>query len=442
MKTSAYEIIKKKRDGQTLTEYEIKWFIDSLVSGEVKDYQMSALLMAIFLNGLDVFETAALTDAMLNSGTTLNFNDEKVIDKHSTGGVGDKTSFILAPIAAACGVKVPMIAGRGLGHTGGTVDKIEAIPGFNVSIDTNSFKKKLDELGLVLIGQTKDIAPADRIIYGLRDVTATVESIPLITASIMSKKLAEGTSGIVMDIKVGSGAFMKTLADGRKLAKSIQNTATRFGRNIFTIISDMSQPLGTHIGNSLELIECFEILKGNIENDLSELSLELAGAMVYLAGISKTHAKGKQMAKSALTSGKALEKFKEMIISQGGDSAVIDNYDIMPLAKCRYDVVAKNSGFITTIDCERVGMMIVDLGGGRRNVGDKLDYGVGMIIDKKVGDKIKKGDVIVTFFYNQNQESLVGALADEFGTKVIKVGQGKPKQSRPLIIETMEKWSK
>ncbi len=442
MKTSAYEIIKKKRDGQTLTEYEIKWFIDSLVSGEVKDYQMSALLMAIFLNGLDVLETAALTDAMLNSGTTLNFNDEKVIDKHSTGGVGDKTSFILAPIAAACGVKVPMIAGRGLGHTGGTVDKIEAIPGFNVSIDTNSFKKKLDELGLVLIGQTKDIAPADRIIYGLRDVTATVESIPLITASIMSKKLAEGTSGIVMDIKVGSGAFMKTLADGRKLAKSIQNTATRFGRNIFTIISDMSQPLGTHIGNSLELIECFEILKGNIENDLSELSLELAGAMVYLAGISKTHAKGKQMAKSALTSGKALEKFKEMIISQGGDSAVIDNYDIMPLAKCRYDVVAKNSGFITTIDCERVGMMIVDLGGGRRNVGDKLDYGVGMIIDKKVGDKIKKGDVIVTFFYNQNQESLVGALADEFGTKVIKVGQGKPKQSRPLIIETMEKWSK
>lgn len=442
MKTSAYEIIKKKRDGQTLTEYEIKWFIDSLVSGEVKDYQMSALLMAIFLNGLDVLETAALTDAMLNSGTTLNFNDEKVIDKHSTGGVGDKTSFILAPIAAACGVKVPMIAGRGLGHTGGTVDKIEAIPGFNVSIDTNSFKKKLDELGLVLIGQTKDIAPADRIIYGLRDVTATVESIPLITASIMSKKLAEGTSGIVMDIKVGSGAFMKTLADGRKLAKSIQNTATRFGRNIFTIISDMSQPLGTHIGNSLELIECIEILKGNIENDLSELSLELAGAMVYLAGISKTHAKGKQMAKSALTSGKALEKFKEMIISQGGDSAVIDNYDIMPLAKCRYDVVAKNSGFITTIDCERVGMMIVDLGGGRRNVGDKLDYGVGMIIDKKVGDKIKKGDVIVTFFYNQNQESLVGALADEFGTKVIKVGQGKPKQSRPLIIETMEKWSK
>ena len=240
-------------DSKILTDEEISWFVNSLVSGEVKDYQMSALLMAIYLNGLTVKETAALTDSMLNSGVVLDFKDETVIDKHSTGGVGDKTSFILAPLAAACGVKVPMIAGRGLGHTGGTVDKVEAIPGFNVAIDIETFKKKLSEIGVVLIGQTGDIAPADKIIYGLRDVTATVESIPLITASIMSKKLAEGTSGIVMDIKVGSGAFMKTLAQGRQLAKSIQNTANRFDRNILTIISDMSQPLGTHIGNTLEI---------------------------------------------------------------------------------------------------------------------------------------------------------------------------------------------
>ena len=258
---------------------------------------MTALLMAIHINGFDAEETSALTDAMLYSGTVLNFPEQRVIDKHSTGGVGDKTSFILAPIAAACGVKVPMISGRGLGHTGGTTDKIESIPGFKTSLSIDEFKKILDLNDLVLMGQTKDIAPADKIIYGLRDVTATIDCIPLITASIMSKKLAEGASGIVMDIKTGQGAFLTTLGKARKLAKSLQDTALRFNKNIMTIITDMSEPLGAAVGNSLEIIESVETLKGNGPKDLTTVSLELAGGMIHIAGLAKTHKAGIKMAK-------------------------------------------------------------------------------------------------------------------------------------------------
>jgi pyrimidine-nucleoside phosphorylase len=281
---SAYNIIQKKRDKEKLTKDEITWFIEGLTSGEIADYQMSALLMAIYLNGFDKDETVAITDAMLYSGKVLDFEEQIYIDKHSTGGVGDKTSFIIAPIAAACGVKVPMIAGRGLGHTGGTVDKIESIKGFKTEISLHDFVTLLKERGLVLIGQTSEIAPADKKIYALRDVTATIESIPLITASIMSKKLAEGAKGIVMDVKTGNGAFMAKLSDAKKLAESIRQTGLRFNKNMMTIISDMSEPLGNAVGNSLEIIESIETLKSRGPTDLTELSLSLAGGMVYLAG--------------------------------------------------------------------------------------------------------------------------------------------------------------
>lgn len=290
---SAYSIIQKKRDKERLTKEEINWFIEGLTSGSIADYQMSALLMAIYLNGMSIEETAFLTDAMLYSGKVLDFPEQYYIDKHSTGGVGDKASFILAPIAAACGVKVPMIAGRGLGHTGGTVDKIESIKGFKTDISLLEFERLLKERGLVLIGQTKDIAPADKIIYALRDVTATVESIPLITASIMSKKLAEGAKGIVMDIKTGNGAFMSKLSDAKKLAESIRKTGLRFNKNMMTMITDMNEPLGFAVGNSLEIIESIETLKGKGPKDLTDLSVALAGGMVYLAGLAKTLPEGK-----------------------------------------------------------------------------------------------------------------------------------------------------
>ena len=304
---SAYKILQKKSQGETLSNQEIKWFINGLLSGEIADYQMTALLMAIHINGLDAVETSALTDAMLYSGGVLHFPEQNVIDKHSTGGVGDKTSFILAPIAAACGVKIPMISGRGLGHTGGTTDKIESIPGFKTALSIEKFKEILNKNNLVLMGQTKDIAPADKIIYGLRDVTATIDCIPLITASIMSKKLAEGASGIVMDIKTGQGAFLTTLSRARKLAKSLQDTALRFNKNIMTMITDMSEPLGLAVGNSLEIIESIETLRGNGPKDLTRVSVELAGGMIHIAGIAKTHKAGIKMAKEALKNGTALE---------------------------------------------------------------------------------------------------------------------------------------
>jgi len=379
---SPYKIIQKKRDGEELSSQEITWFIKNYTNEVIPDYQMSALLMAIYLKGMSSKETAALTDAMLYSGKVLDFKDKKVIDKHSTGGIGDKTSFILAPIAAACGVKVPMIAGRGLGHTGGTVDKIESIANFRTALPLEDFSRLLSTVGVVLIGQTADIAPADKKIYALRDVTATVESIPLITASIMSKKLAEGTSGIMMDIKVGSGAFMKTLPRARALARSIQETTLRFKKNITTMITDMSQPLGNAIGNSLEIIESIETLKGKGPRDLTDLSLQLAGGMVYLAGLAKSHKEGVKKAQTALTSGAALSKFKEMIAAQGGDSSVVDDYKKFPVAKCITKVEARTDGYVAAIDGVELGLHCVDLGAGRKQASDKVDYSTGIIISQ------------------------------------------------------------
>lgn len=410
---SAYAIIAKKRDSKKLEADEIKWFIKGLVRGDVADYQMSALLMAIYLNGFDKDETAALTDAMLYSGEVLN-HGAKAIDKHSTGGVGDKTSFVLAPIAAACGVEVPMMAGRGLGHTGGTVDKIEAIKGYNVALGLKDFSRLLKEVGLVLIGQTGEIAPADKKIYALRDVTATVESIPLITASIMSKKLAEGASGMVMDIKIGNGAFMSTMPKARALAKSLAQTGLRFNRSMMTIVSDMSQPLGNAVGNSLEIIESIETLKNNGPKDLTDLSLELAGGMIHLAGLAKTPTAGVTKAKKALRDGSALAKFRQMIKAQGGDDKVIDDYSLLPMAKNKTEILAPKAGYISKMDCKAIGMHNVLLGGGRRKSTDPIDFGVGFVFNKKIGDKVKRGECIATIYHNESQSSQVDAIIKAF----------------------------
>ncbi len=437
---SAYNIIQKKRDKEKLSKEEISWFIEGLTKGEIADYQMSALLMAIYLNGFDKDETTAITDAMLYSGKVLNFPEQIYIDKHSTGGVGDKTSFILAPIAAACGVKVPMIAGRGLGHTGGTIDKVEAIKGFKTEISLDDFVSLLKERGLVLIGQTKEIAPADKKIYALRDVTATIESIPLITASIMSKKLAEGAKGIVMDIKTGNGAFMAKLSDAKKLAESIRQTGLRFDKNMMTIISDMNEPLGHAVGNTLEIIECIETLKNNGPKDLTDLSLSLAGGMIYLAGLAKTHKEAIAKAQKALESGAALEKFRELIKNQGGDDLVIDDYSRMPQAQTRFEVKATKAGFISAMDCKALGMHCVQLGGGRQKTSDKIDFAVGFIMNKKIGDKVKKGDSLVTLHIHESQIEMAKNIAEEMSKKNIVIRATKPAKKK-LIIDVQTKFA-
>lgn len=438
---SAYSIIQKKRDKGSLTKDEIIWFINGLSLGYIEDSQMSALLMAIYLCGMNIEETAHLTDAMLYSGKVLNFPEQHFIDKHSTGGVGDKATFVLAPIAAACGVKVPMIAGRGLGHTGGTIDKIESIKGFKTEITLEEFEKLLIERGLVLIGQTKEIAPADKKIYALRDVTATVESIPLITASIMSKKLAEGAKGIVMDIKTGNGAFMSKLSDAKKLAESIRNTGLRFNKNMMTMITDMSEPLGLAVGNSLEVIESIETLKGHGPKDLTELSVALAGGMIYLAGLSKNLPEGIKKAQAAIDDGSALEKFRELIINQGGDARVIDDYSLLPQTKTTYEVKSKKAGYVTKMECTELGKHCVRLGGGRMKTGDKIDFAVGFVMNKKIGDKVKKGEALMTIHCHDNQLKIAEEIAELVTKKDITVAATKPRAKKKLIIEVQTKFA-
>ncbi len=438
---SAYNLIAKKRDGKELTWAEIEWFIQSLLDGEVADYQMSALLMAIYLNGLSQRETAFLTDAMLYSGETLSFEGQNVIDKHSTGGVGDKTSFILAPLAAACGVKIPMMAGRGLGHSGGTIDKIESIAGFQTSLPLSQFKDLVEKRGLVLTGQTAEIAPADKKIYALRDVTATVESIPLITASIMSKKLAEGANGIVMDIKVGNGAFMRTKDKAQALSKSLRETGLRFHRNMMTIISDMNQPLGKAVGNSLEIIESIETLKGQGPQDLTELSLSLAGGMIYLAGLAKTHQLGIKKAQEALDTGAALKKFRELLVNQGGNPKVVDDYSHLPLAKNIKEVLATKTGYLSQVNNHALGLHCVSLGGGRKKAGDQIDFGVGFLFPKKIGDQIKTGECLARIHFNDGQEEKVAEIEQSFLEENFKISAQKPKSIPPLIYQVDTNWA-
>ncbi len=394
------EIIRKKREGEVLSSDEIKDIVNGFTKNKIPDYQFSAFLMAVYFQGMSKEETSILTDSMLHSGKVIDLKKVEgiKIDKHSTGGVGDKTSLILAPIAAAAGVKVPMISGRGLGHTGGTLDKLESIPGFRTDLGLSEYKSVLKKTGAVLIGQTKDIAPADKVIYSLRDVTATVESVPLITASIMSKKLAEGIDGLVLDVKVGSGAFMRTTKEALELTRSLVNTAKDFNKKVIAFITDMNQPLGTHIGNWLEVVECINILRGEVKNDLYELSNRLAGAMIYLAEMAGSIEEGTKTAESLISNGKALDKFVEMVNAQGGDISFINNPEKYPGSKHKHEVISQKSGYLASMDTYEIGMSAIELGAGRKTKEDTIDHKAGIIFRVKSGDRVKKGETIAEIF--------------------------------------------
>lgn len=407
-----YEIITKKKHNVELSTEEINRVVAGYVSGSIPDYQMSALLMAICFCSLSDRETTDLTMAMARSGDMIKpetggFN----VDKHSTGGVGDKTTLIVAPIVAACGVCVPKMSGRGLGHTGGTIDKLESIPGFKTEIPFEQFVDNVKKAGLAVAGQTGSLVPADKKIYALRNATATVDSIPLICSSIMSKKLATGADGIVLDVKVGDGAFMKTYEDAEKLAEAMVRVGKLAGRKCVAVITDMEKPLGRAVGNSLEVIEAIEALKGKAPADLMEVSLVLASEMLYTAG-KGTSDECRKMAEDAVKSGKALAKLREMIELQGGNTAVIDDYSVFAQAKSSREIYAAEDGFVTGISCEQTGMISLRLGAGRQTKESDIDFTAGIIFDKTVGDKVYKGERLATLY--TSTECDIDAIAEDF----------------------------
>lgn len=398
------DLIEKKRDGKELTRDEIAFLIRGYTRDEIPDYQMAAWLMAGFLRGMTDAETVALVEEMLYSGDVLTHDHVPLpkVDKHSTGGVGDKTSLVIAPIAAACGVAVPMISGRALAHTGGTLDKLEAIPGFRTNLSLAEFKEVLAQCGLSLIGQTKEIAPADRKLYALRDLTATVPFIPFICGSIMSKKLAEGIDGLVLDVKTGNGAFMRKFEDSKKLAEALVAIGRRLGKRTTALITDMNQPLGRWVGNAVETFEAIECLQGNLKGDFAELNIELAAQMIAVGGVETDLEKARQRAREAITSGKALEKFRAVIDAQGGDARVCDNPKLLPQATKQQTITATRSGFVAGIETDEIGRIVMDWGGGRRRLEDKIDYGVGLFIHTKLGDEVNVGDPLVTAHFNDD----------------------------------------
>lgn len=433
----AIDVIRKKRDGIELSREEIDGLVNAYTRGDVPDYQVSAWLMAVVLRGMTRAETAALTDAMLRSGEVLDFSSRphKKVDKHSTGGVGDKTSLVLAPLVAAAGVDVPMISGRGLGHTGGTLDKLEAIPGFNVNLPVAEFRRVLEACGCAMIGQTAEIAPADRKLYALRDVTGTVESPYLICASIMSKKLAEGIDALVLDVKTGSGAFMKNEKDAAFLAQLMVETGERMGKQVVALITDMDQPLGNKIGNALEVIEVLEVLRGEGPEDLRELCLHLAGWMLHLGGVSKSVAQGTQLSSQLISTGKALEKFRQMIELQGGDARVLDDATRLPHANASLQVISPEAGFISSMQCEQIGTACVILGGGRERKEDSVDPAVGIVLHKKVGDRVSAQESLATIHYNSEARA---ERAHRLIAESIQIAGGAPPK-RPLIHRVIQK---
>jgi pyrimidine-nucleoside phosphorylase len=394
----AIDLIRKKRDGGALSSDEIAYLVAGCTSGNIPDYQMAAWLMAVVLRGMTREETAALTHSMLHSGEVLDlsFLPAKKVDKHSTGGVGDKTSLVLAPLVAAGGLYVPMISGRGLGHTGGTLDKLESIPGFRVDLSVSEFHRVLKACGTSMIGQTEKIAPADRKLYALRDVTGTVESPYLICASIMSKKLAEGTDALVLDVKTGSGAFMKKEEDAVFLAELMVETGERMGKQMAALITDMNQPLGRMVGNALEVQECIEVLHGGGPADLRDLCIELAAWMFFLGGAVKTVEQGKRLSAQIIVSGKAFDRFRQMVELHGGDISTIDDPTRLPGTDHRVEVPSSRSGYVTAIACEQVGTACVILGGGRERKEDSVDPAVGIVVHKKIGDAVAVGESLCT----------------------------------------------
>ncbi|HXB56195.1 MAG TPA: thymidine phosphorylase [Vicinamibacteria bacterium] len=398
----AVDVIQRKRDGLELSREEISFFVEGYTRGRIPDYQASALAMAIFFKGMTAGETVGLAEAMMGTGEVLDLSDlpGPKADKHSTGGVGDKTSLILAPLAAACGVYVPMISGRGLGHTGGTLDKLESIPGFRVNLSLTEFRAVLRKARLGLIGQTPEIAPADRKLYALRDVTATVESLPLIAASIMSKKMAEGIDALILDVKTGDGAFMKTLPESKGLAETMVAIGRGLGKKVAALITDMEQPLGHAVGNALEVAECVETLKGRGPKDLESLSLELAGWMLTLGGLVPTMEAARARVRDALGSGAGLRKFQEIVELQGGDPRVCDDGSRLPRAREQVDLKAEADGRVVRIGCRAVGHAAMLLGAGRETVDSAIDPAVGLVLHKKVGDLVIKDEPLLTLHVN------------------------------------------
>lgn len=397
------DIIEKKRDGQELTTAEINFFIEGYTKGEIPDYQASALAMAIYFQDMNDRERADLTRAMVESGDTIDLSaiDGVKVDKHSTGGVGDTTTLVLAPLVASLGVPVAKMSGRGLGHTGGTIDKLESIAGFHVELTREQFIDLVNRDKVAVIGQSGNLTPADKKLYALRDVTGTVNSIPLIASSIMSKKIAAGADAIVLDVKTGDGAFMKTQEDAEKLAHAMVRIGNHVGRKTIAIISDMSQPLGFAIGNALEVKEAIETLQGKGPKDLTELVLTLGSQMVILAGKAKTSEEAKEMLLDAIHSGKALAKFKEFLANQGGDASIVDDLTKLPQAKYKIELPAKQSGYISRMVADEIGVASMILGAGRATKEDVIDLAVGLVLHKKVGDKVEEGESILTIYSNR-----------------------------------------
>lgn len=430
------DIIRKKRDGGELSREELAAVVDGYTRGEVPDYQAAAFFMAVYFQSLSETELAELTDLYVRSGAAVGLSDipGPKVDKHSTGGVGDKTSLIVAPVVAAAGYIVPMISGRGLAHTGGTLDKLESIPGFRTSLSMDEFKQALRSAGCAMIGQTDELVPADRKIYALRDSTGTVESIPLIAASIMSKKLVEGVDGLVLDVKLGSGAFMRKQTDARRLAQSMVAIGRRMGKRMIALLTDMDQPIGNAIGNALEVMECVETLKGKGPADLVELSVELAARMIVLGDSSRTVESAREQATTLLNDGSALAKFRQIIENQGGDTQIIDAYDRLPTASAEHSIKTPRNGFVARIDAEGMGRAAMLLGAGRERLDSPIDPAVGIVVEHKVGEEVAENDVLCTLYYNSNErlEEAIETVEDAF-----HIATAAP-DPRPLIYEIIQ----
>jgi len=432
-----YDIIAKKRDGYELTKREIKFFINKYTNGEIPDYQASALLMAIYFQNMSDRELGYFTAAMANSGEIIDLSaiDGIKVDKHSTGGVGDKTTLILIPLVASLGIPIPKMSGRGLGHTGGTLDKLEAIPNFNIELTSDTFIKNVNEHKLAVVGQTATLAPADQKLYHLRDVTATVHSIPLIASSIMSKKIASGADALVLDVKTGTGTFMEKLADAKLLAQAMVSIGKQVNKQTVAVISNMNQPLGKAIGNSLEVIEAIDTLKGKGPKDVTELCLTLGSYMVVLANKAKNTEEARRLLQESLQSGKALTYFKKLIKAQGGDDKVIDDYERLPQAKYTYELRAKKAGFVTAMNTEQLGVAAMMLGAGRKTVDAKIDLGVGIVLHKKIGDYVAKDESLLTIYSNdpsveQVKEKLLHNI-------IIPMEKGATDPSQSLIYDVI-----
>ena len=429
------DLIQRKRDGGELAPEEIEFLVEGYTNGDIPDYQMSSFLMAVFFSGMSDREVSRLTECMLRSGDTVDLSSIPgvKVDKHSTGGVGDKTSLIVAPLAAAAGVVVPMMSGRALGHTGGTLDKLESIPGFRTSLTAEEFEKQLSELGLCFTGQTDRLAPADRKLYALRDVTATVESIPLIASSIMSKKLAEGVDALVLDVKVGSGAFMKKQVDARRLAQMMQGIGRRLDKKVVALITDMSQPLGYAVGNALEVMEASQTLQNAGPTDLTKLSMELAARMIFLGKKAASLEDARRLAEEKLVDGSGYKKLKQVVAAQGGNPQALDKFELLPNATGMREVASPRGGYVSSIDAQDIGSASNMIGAGRDKKEDAIDPAVGIILEVKAGEKVDAGSVLCRLYYTKEDrvEEAAEMVEDAF-----RISAQKPDE-RELILEVV-----